>query len=1543
MVTGWQPDMPGGIKVTIEGKLYSATTDLCSGGIFFKRPVQIEKTCTHGYFFRRSNGCSMNNSDIISGKNYACANSTFGLVQAIIPLTPPELPTDHSIAFYDDPDTLKNFRRYSFAKGLRHQYSGSDIGAVGVVVTNTHNTPKIGIGYMCYEGKPATGGAAFQTDLPWYYSHRGYNDFFARKCREDSYYFQWRKARRYSYTEGYSNPEDFNGETEASLGDDGKTEEPGTSTELPFLTFPEYIDNGDSQPGTTKLPLPGDGSTILPLLTFPEYIDTGEPGAGATELPGATERPGASELPLLTFPEYIDNGGPGAGATELPGASELPLLTFPEYIDNGGPGAGATELPGASELPLLTFPENIDNGGPGAGATELPGASELPLLTFPEYIDNDKPDDDSTQVPVIDIPESTESPVEGYTGKVLDFLDVATESPVEGYAGAILDFTEEPKPGDPVVEPNPGDPGSGEGDNTDLILNFPENGEDYSSSESGEDNQISKSTQPPSTTPRDHEIIDPPTNPGVDDGKTKIDFPPIIDSAEIVQGKTEQSDNASSSGEGSEEKSGEASDEGKVANATTPVPANPSTKKPSQSPRVAVNPSVHKPLTTKSPANNPSQSPRVAINPSVNKPSSNNPPMYKPSQSTSAASSPSVKKPSSSPPAASNPGLNRPSNNAPSKPKPGPQSQENMPGSISDESGANDQSSGSSESDSSGVGSEEQTEKPIRPPPAPLGRASTKSQKVVYSPQYPLGCKPVVSEESSNSGEGGNGPTKKPPGGNDDSTNKPGGCKPIPVVDDSDNSSGGSSGDSGSGEDNGDGNSGSGESPSEPPQGGGSVTERIEINFPEHEDKPGPGNPPGKPPTEKPVESGEDTQTEKTQIDFPPKNDDEHSPTESSGTVTDSYPKDKATTQSEKGEGSESPAHTDFPPGTVTELNEWPGVVLDFGKEEITKSEEWPGVVLDFGTEETPKSEEWSDVLLDFPTPKSEEGPDVTIGPQTEETPKSEEFAGVMIDLQTEETPKSEEFAGVMIDLQTEETPKSEEWPGVMIDLQTEETPKSEEFPGVMIDLQTEAPDAGVLPKTTEKQHPGIVLDLRDRVDDSGNVIDKPSVEEEETPEEKMTEIYRHSPIRLKPIPKISDELMNWDPYIEESIYIAKSKFLKELGFTGTFDFETGKVGGSTSPSVISEQPKTMWFQILKSSADVVKASASEEILNPEFIDEVVSLFGFIFRAIPDNLKTMDDSILKMSLESIQKCQSVVKKVNVSMTGCPAKFHHVEVANPDGTSSDFNLIKSPPMQSSFRTHRNDVIVESVWNIVDIVLCSCFETFTSESVNAYHALHAYMMQTFLNERVQRRWYSAFKGVDAYAGILPQGYFKTVMYNYDKLKAALHLNCRNLPWISKPEFLVPNYAHKNVFRSSKKYFKSGFSPGRGMKIGNSIKNGDNEDPFVIGDAAITFSKPFKSRAYKKKGRIWRVKRQIATTPMEHPVLERPLVRVRREVQSPDNSLLDNNKIEIWGGMAYCLQANYIESSDGKFDMRGISPTIESLQPLCSSAESVTTEKY
>ncbi|CAG7815980.1 unnamed protein product, partial [Allacma fusca] len=241
--------MPGGLKIGINGKIFSFTTDVCSGGVFFKHPVPVEFVCTHGYFFRRPNGCLMADSDVIAGRSYVCLNQSTDLdssanlqrkqnfVQAFIPLTTPELPLEHTIAFYDDADTLRNFRRYSFLKGLHHMYDPHDPGSSGVVISNSHNTPEINIGKLCYQGIPATGGAAFVANLSFDFSGEP-DGFFSRRCKKSSIYFPWRKTIRFDFTEGSSDPHHFAREIQAVPGGESYTESTTHeyTTEVPTIT-----------------------------------------------------------------------------------------------------------------------------------------------------------------------------------------------------------------------------------------------------------------------------------------------------------------------------------------------------------------------------------------------------------------------------------------------------------------------------------------------------------------------------------------------------------------------------------------------------------------------------------------------------------------------------------------------------------------------------------------------------------------------------------------------------------------------------------------------------------------------------------------------------------------------------------------------------------------------------------------------------------------------------------------------------------------------------------------------------------------------------------------------------------------------------------------------------------------------------------------------------------------------------------------------------------------------------------------------------------
>ncbi|CAG7723599.1 unnamed protein product [Allacma fusca] len=224
-IAAWNPAMIGGMKLGFDGDIYSFTLDVCPGGVFFKEAIHIPLQCTHGYFLKRPNGCKMEDSDIIGGLNYACnriGKDTSVLTQALIPLTNPEYPTQHTITFFDDMDTLKNFRRYTYVKGLEGEYEGSDEGAIAVVVANSHKTPQISIGNMCYEGKSRTSAAAYMATLKANSVKGASNQFFVQKCSDDSYQFPWSSATRYPVTTAFSAPQIFHNEIKARLSKTSK-------------------------------------------------------------------------------------------------------------------------------------------------------------------------------------------------------------------------------------------------------------------------------------------------------------------------------------------------------------------------------------------------------------------------------------------------------------------------------------------------------------------------------------------------------------------------------------------------------------------------------------------------------------------------------------------------------------------------------------------------------------------------------------------------------------------------------------------------------------------------------------------------------------------------------------------------------------------------------------------------------------------------------------------------------------------------------------------------------------------------------------------------------------------------------------------------------------------------------------------------------------------------------------------------------------------------------------------------------------------------
>jgi hypothetical protein len=211
--------MPGGMKIGIDGKTYGFTTDLCSGGIFLKKPTELDFMCTHGYFLRRPNGCRMHSNDVVSGSNYVCTDGDQikKSIQAFIPLTNPTSPLEHTLAFANDADALASFRRYTYSQGLESQYTEETLeGASVVIVSNAQKTPSISIGNMCYEGKQSH-GAAYVAKLPQELKDGDSEGFFTRTCSAKSVFFPWSKAHHYHFTEGYSSQLEFKNEISANL------------------------------------------------------------------------------------------------------------------------------------------------------------------------------------------------------------------------------------------------------------------------------------------------------------------------------------------------------------------------------------------------------------------------------------------------------------------------------------------------------------------------------------------------------------------------------------------------------------------------------------------------------------------------------------------------------------------------------------------------------------------------------------------------------------------------------------------------------------------------------------------------------------------------------------------------------------------------------------------------------------------------------------------------------------------------------------------------------------------------------------------------------------------------------------------------------------------------------------------------------------------------------------------------------------------------------------------------------------------------------
>ncbi|CAG7834458.1 unnamed protein product [Allacma fusca] len=203
----WDPDMPGGMKLVIDGDTFSFTTDTCSGGVFFKRPVFIQLTCFHGYYLTRPNGCSMENNQIIGGQNYVCQEvnkDKTKKIQAFIPVTNPDNPLAHTISFFDEPGMLKNLRRLAYVEGLEGAYDNLNLlsAPVGAIVTTPDKTPRVTIARTCYQGKSQRSASAYLVSLPGGQQDAPRNKMFTLGCADGAVDFPWNTESVHNFTEG---------------------------------------------------------------------------------------------------------------------------------------------------------------------------------------------------------------------------------------------------------------------------------------------------------------------------------------------------------------------------------------------------------------------------------------------------------------------------------------------------------------------------------------------------------------------------------------------------------------------------------------------------------------------------------------------------------------------------------------------------------------------------------------------------------------------------------------------------------------------------------------------------------------------------------------------------------------------------------------------------------------------------------------------------------------------------------------------------------------------------------------------------------------------------------------------------------------------------------------------------------------------------------------------------------------------------------------------------------------------------------------------
>ena len=117
------------------------------------------------------------------------------------------------------------------------------------------------------------------------------------------------------------------------------------------------------------------------------------------------------------------------------------------------------------------------------------------------------------------------------------------------------------------------------------------------------------------------------------------------------------------------------------------------------------------------------------------------------------------------------------------------------------------------------------------------------------------------------------------------------------------------------------------------------------------------------------------------------------------------------------------------------------------------------------------------------------------------------------------------------------------------------------------------------------------------------------------------------------------------------------------------------------------------------------------------------------------------------------------------------------------------------------------------------------------------------------------YAIFKGVNAYAGLLPYGNYKTLLYNFDKLRAASRVSALYSDYVPKPELLVSDFSGVNIYKLSGK--PAVLQKGSYVHVASRSMDGDNEQPFIVGQSPVQYKYPFRRGVNKRVQVEWRAK--------------------------------------------------------------------------------------